>query len=521
MISISHLLFTPTSSHGAHNPDLFQFFLVFTLSSLVSILTAYSVDKKALHRGYISIGLLIICMYIVTYGLGLSLWRLNPDSLYGYATQSTIGSLRRLMHLFSIGILGISFGYLLGSQLFKLNFLSKPFQSSLFDLAKYNQKELTKVGVFILIISAISICTMLYLGVFSRTPELQSQVVQSSIFAKLLIGLGVLSRLAPISFILLPLYFNNLKPTAKIAIISLLVIWFAAAVLSQSRSLLISLPTYYLIGLVVWNKISRRRLLLTLLISSLFALPSFELIRVSREGDTSNPELLKTFQIFQIGKQLMGTSHEFYLMLNPNDCRIDLQEQILSEPLAREIYRKGASNYPPDSYERWHIVARYASCAERSVSKRGLSDLQNIPLGLLPSSIFRKSPSLFDGQHLSQQISSQLDLKPGEISYSTLSFFADSWWRLRESGVLIFSFLLGLVFSMFQGFTIYLLQRYPVTGMFAQLLMLTLIGSWINNTLLTMSWHLFWELPRTLFELIILTSLSKRIRLNNHSPKLS
>ena len=509
---------SPTATSDA---DLFLFLVVYISSSLASILCVYLADKTTLHRGQLSLGLLIICMYVVTYGLGLSLWRLNPDSLYGYETLSTIGSLKRLMHIFSIGILGISAGYLIGSQLLNFCKVIDPSSLSLNALAERNQKVLTRSGILILIISTFSISIMLYLGIFSRIPEIQSQVVQSSLVAKLLVGSGVLSRLAPISFILLPLYFKKLKPHAKIAIIFLMVIWFVAAISSQSRSLLISLPLYYLIGLVVWKKISRKKLLLTILICSLLALPAFEFIRVTREGDTSSRELQKTFQTFQIGKQLMGTSHEFYLMLDPKDCRKDLLDQFLIDPLARKIYSKGASSYPPNSYERWHVVGRYASCAERSYPIRGVSDLKSLPLGLLPSSIFGRSPSLFDGQHLSQTISNDLDLKPGEISYSTLSFFADSWWRLRESGVLFFSLVLGLVLAIFQRITIYLLARNPITGIFAQLLMLTLIGSWINNTVLTMSWHLFWELPRTLIEIILLITLSKTLNLKNPSTKPS
>lgn len=502
-----------SSSSAASNSDLFLFLSIYIISSLASILGVYLADKTTLHRGHLSLGLLTICIYVATYGLGLSLWRLNPDSLYGYETLSTIGSLRRLMYIFSIGIFGISAGYLIGSRVLNFSKAINPSSLSLNALAERNQEVLTKIGIIIIVISTFSISGMLYLGIFSRIPEVQSQIVQSSILAKFLIGSGVLSRLAPISFILLPLYFKKLRPFPKTAIVFLLVIWFAAAFSSQSRSLLMSLPLYYLIGLVVWKQISRKKLFIAILICSLFALPAFEFIRVTREGDTSNRELQKTFQTFQIGKQLMGTSHEFYLTLDSKDCRRDLLDLFVTDPLAHKIYSKGASNYPSNSYERWHIVGRYASCAERSSPLRGVSDLKTIPLGLLPSSIFPRSPSLFDGQDLSQQISNNLDLKPGEISYSTLSFFADSWWRLREAGVLSLSLVLGLVLAIFQRITIHLSTRNPITGIFAQLLMLTLIGSWINNTVLTMSWHLFWELPRTLLELIILITLSKRLNL--------
>ena len=138
---------------------------------------------------------------------------------------------------------------------------------------------------------------------------------------------------------------------------------------------------------------------------------------------------------------------------------------------------------------------------------RRFSDFDRLPFGLLPRSLGFPSDSLFDGQALSESLSHSLDLKPGEISYSTISIFADAWWRWRWPGVALFSAALGALLALIQSFLLWLLARQPMAGLLGQLLVLSLVGTWVNNTTLTMLWFLFWDLPKAWLELMLLTFL--------------
>jgi hypothetical protein len=125
----------------------------------------------------------------------------------------------------------------------------------------------------------------------------------------------------------------------------------------------------------------------------------------------------------------------------------------------------------------------------------------------LPKTFVPSAPSLFDGQELVQGISSDLGLRPGEISQGTLSIFADAWWRWRWPGVVLVSAVLGGLLALIQSLLLWLMRHQPIAGLLGQLLVLSLVGSWINNTTLTMLWFLLWDLPKAWFELMLLTAL--------------
>jgi len=203
----------------------------------------------------------------------------------------------------------------------------------------------------------------------------------------------------------------------------------------------------------------------------------------------------------------MGTAHEFYLFLTPRDCAADLDTLIKIDPVSAQISRNGVAFLPDDHYLRWHIAGRYLSCSKRVLSHRGFELFDRLPLGLLPSSLGFSTPSLFDGQELSQDLSLSLDLKPGEVSYSTISIFADAWWRWRWPGVVVVTAVLGGLLALIQNLLLWLILRQPMAGLLGQLLVLSLVGTWINNTTLTMLWFLLWDLPKAWLELMLLTAL--------------
>ena len=467
--------------------------------SLVVICRA---DWDLLKRGLPSLGLVVTVMYSLTYGLGWSLWRLDPSSLFGYGTASTLGSLDRLGLLLALGLPALVCSYSLLRAA-----VGRKDQEPLLDLAERHRPRLQRLSFGLVALSVIGLLGMTAMGLFLRDPQQQQQALQASWAAKLLIGTGLLSRLAPVGLLLVPFAWTGWSRWQRLAVLLLLSSWTALVLGSSSRGQLLALPLYLFLGSVIWRRVSLKRAALLLVLGGLLFLPLAESIRIQREGDASNPALQRTFETFQIGKQLMGTSHEFYLMLRADDCRRDLSTLIATDPFALEVYQKGVRSFPAKSLHRWHVVGLYQSCINRFLDERRWEGFDRLPLALLPRSLGFPSEGLFDGQLLSESLSGSLDLKPGEISYSTISLFADAWWRWRWPGVVMAGLLLGACLSLIQAILLGLQRRQLLAGLLGQLLILSLVGTWINNTSLTMIWFLFWDFPKALLELMVLVSL--------------
>jgi len=361
-------------------------------------------------------------------------------------------------------------------------------------------------------LGVLALSSMSVLGLFARSPEIQAQILQSSAIAKVIIGSSIVSRLAPIGFFLVPFVWKQWSSFLRLLSIILLSVWQAIAISSGSRGLLISLPVYLVIGALCWQKVSLKAVLISLFAGALLFLPLAEHLRVSREGDQSIPELKKAFQTFQIGKQLMGTSHEFYMALAPTNCRADLTKKLSQDSNAAIIYEKGVKSFPDDSLARWNVVGLYDNCLNRTIRPRNFDGFHKLPFGLLPSIFYKDSPNLFDGQELAENLSSTLDLKPGEISYATISLFADSWWRWGWLGLVLAPASVGTLLAVYQSFISWTIGNKMLVGLLAQFLAVTLICTWINNTILTMTWYLFWDLPKSWFELAALLLVLNGLR---------
>ena len=467
-----------------------------------SLLVICRADWDLLKRGLPSLGLVVTVMYSLTYGLGWTLWRLDPSSLFGYGTASTLGSLDRLGLLLALGLPALVSSY----SLVRTAVGRKP-QEPFLDLAERHRPRLQRLSLALVVLSVIGLLGMTATGLFLRDPQQQQQALQASWVSKLLIGTGLLSRLAPVGLVLVPFAWTGWSRLQRLAVLLLLSSWMALVLGSSSRGQLLALPLYLFLGSVIWRRLPLKRAALLLVLGGLLFVPVAEVIRVQREGDSTNPALKRTFETFQIGKQIMGTSHEFYLFLRPDECSQDLNDLLEKESVALSVAKRGAASFPHHHPLRWHVVGRYSACANREVAIRGFSDFDRLPLGLLPRSLGFPSDSLFDGQALSESLSPSLDLKPGEISYSTISLFADAWWRLRWPGVALVSAALGVLLAMIQSLLLWLMFRQPIAGLLGQLLVLSFVGTWINNTTLTMLWFLLWDLPKAWLELMLLTAL--------------
>ena len=459
-------------------------------------------DRPLLESGLPSLGLTATVMYALTYGLGWTLWRLDPSSLFGYSTVSTLGSLDRMGFLLAIGLPTLASSYALIRTLVSLR-PPKPF----LDLAELHRPLLQCLSFALVVLSVFALLGMTATGVFLRDPHQQQQALQASWVAKILVGTGLLSRLAPVGLVLVPFAWSAWSRLQRVCLVLLLSTWTALVLASASRGQLLALPLYLFLGAVIWRRLPLRRAAVLVLLGALAFLPVAEVIRVQREGGASNSALKSKFETFQIGKQLMGTSHEFYLFLQPGDCRADLERQLTKDPQARRLLGVPASELADVSSERWNVVRLYEACSQRGLSERGFSSFDRLPLGLIPNTVAPAAPSLFDGQGLVEALSNGLGLRPGEISQGTLSVFADAWWRWRWPGVVLVSATLGGLLALIQSVLLWLMRHHPIAGLLGQLLVLSLVGTWINNTTLTMLWFLLWDLPKAWLELMLLSGL--------------
>ena len=472
------------------------------LAVVFALLVICRVDWSLLKRGLPSLGVVTTLMYSLTYGVGWTLWRLDPSSLFGYGTASTLGSLDRLGFLFALAlpVLVCSYGMVRAAIGWKP-------PSSLMELAAGHRLLLQRLSFVLLLLSVIGLFAMTATGLFLRNPQEQQEALQASLIAKLVIGTGLLSRLAPIGLVLVPFVWTGWSRLQRVCVVSLLFFWTVFVVTSASRGQLLALPLYLVLGAVIWQRLSLKYALLLVFIGALLFLPVAEQIRVQREGDTANPALQRKFEAFQIGKQLMGTSHEFYLMLRSPDCVADLEDELDVDPHARGLLGVSSKNLENLPAKRWHVVRLFDACGRRELQKREFAGFERLPAGLIPNSLFPSAPSLFDGQDLVQALSTDLQLRPGEISQGTVSLFADAWWRWRWPGVALVSAALGALLALIQSLLLWLMFRQPMAGLLGQLLVLSLVGTWINNTTLTMLWFLLWDLPKVWLELVLLTAL--------------
>ena len=454
-------------------------------------------DHRLLSRGIVPAGTICFLIYTVTYAAGWLLWRSDPDSLFGYSSPSTLSALRGMGATFSVGIFIFSLTYAL-SRSFLLPKIR--IRHSCKDISEKNRVQLIYTVFLILLVSVVAFPLLSYAGMFSReVSSFPIALTTHNPAVTLAKASNLYSRLVPISLLFLPAYFSRLTRAQKLSILLVLGAFVYFALATGSRTLIFSVPAYILIGYLFWFRPKVKYIIAALLVTLFFALPLAEHVRVAREGDPSISDLKKKYELFQLGKQLIGTSHDFYIYPSPEVCQRDLETLVATDDLADSIYRRGATKFPPDSFQRWHIVSRLQACSNRRLGRRQWDDLAKFPAGLLPKSLGFSSPNLFDGQDLSQQISASLDLKPGEISNSTISFYSDAWWRSRWPGLLSASAAFGLILSLIQQFVDYQFWRGSVLGLLSQMLLFTLLGSWINNSVLTTLWLLFWELPKVLF----------------------
>lgn len=481
--------------------------IVAVLAALAGSLALVAwVDRRLLSRGVPSLGVLVVSLYGLTYGLGWLLWRIDPSSLFGYGSRSTLGALDGLGLLFALGLPGLALGYSLVRLVWPLRAAAAPIPDRQTLLARHGP-VLQRLCEILLVLALVGLVGMASQGVFLRDPEAQRQALQSSPLAKLLVGSGLLSRLAPVGLVLVPLVWTRWRPWQRLAVVVLLLAWLALGLASGSRGQLFTVPVYLFVGSLLWRRLSWRRAALVALAGLVAGVVVGEGVRVHREGNLANPALRRQFETFQIGRQLLGTSHEFYALLRPADCAADLADALARDPSLARLLPAAAPSLTVA--ERYHGVRLYDACRRRRLDPIGWRGFERLPAGLLPSTLVPWAPSLFDGQARVEALSTSLRLRPGEISYGTLSLFADGWLRFRWPGVVLFPAATGVLLALAQNLVLLLTGRRPLLALLAQLLALSLIGTWINNTALTMLWSLGWDLPKTAFELALLAALAR------------
>ncbi|MFM7269782.1 MAG: hypothetical protein ACKOZT_14570 [Cyanobium sp.] len=465
-----------------------------------------AVDRRLLRRGVPSLGAVVVVMYGLTYGLGWLLWRIDPSSLFGYASRSTLGALDRLGLLFALGLPSLALGYALVRRLWPLRLAPPPLPDPR-PLLERHGPLLRRLATLLLALSLLGLLGMATQGVFLRDPEAQRLALETSPLAKLLVGTALLSRLAPVGLLLVPLLWPVWRRSQQLAVALMLAAWLLLGLASGSRGQLFNVPVYLSVGALLWRRISWRQAALIALAGLVSGVVLAEGIRVRREGDPANAALQRQFETFMLGRQLLGTSHEFYALLQPADCASDLQRTLRRSPGLAALL--SAPEATLTTAERYHDVRLHDACRQRRLPRLGWSGFERLPAGLLPRTLLPWAPSLFDGQQKVEALSASLRLRPGEISYGTLSLFADAWLRFRWWGVALLPAGIGAVLAVLQNLVLLQAGPRPVLALLWQLLFLSLIGTWINNTPLTMLWSLGWDLPKAAFELALLAAVSR------------
>lgn len=481
--------------------------LVVLTAWVASVLLVVWVDRTLLRRGVPTLGVIVVSLYGLTYGLGWLLWRLDPSSLFGYASRSTLGGLQGMGVLFSLGLTSLALGYGVVRLAWPLRSAGSPIPDRRL-LLETQGPVLARLCEILLLLSLLALVGMASQGVFLRDPEAQRQALEASPLAKLLVGTSLLSRLAPVGLVLVPLLWPRWRPWRRLAVAMLLLAWLALGLASGSRGQLFNVPIYLFVGSLLWRRLSWRQAGVLALTGLVVGVVVAEGVRVRREGSLANPALRRQFETFQIGRQLLGTSHEMYALLRPEDCAADLQDSLRLDPRLAGLL--AAPEESLSEAERYHVVRLYDACRRRTLLPEGWSGFERLPAGLVPRTLVPGAPSLFDGQGKVEAISASLRLRPGEISYGTLSLFADGWLRFRWLGVALLPAGIGALLALVQTLVLLMVQPRPLIALLWQLLTLSLIGSWINNTTLTMLWSIGWDLPKTAFELALLAALADR-----------
>lgn len=471
-----------------------------------SLLLVGWVDRDLLRQRVPTLGAVVVSLYGLTYGLGWLLWRLDPSSLFGYASRSTLGALEGMGGLFSLGLVGLALGYGLVRLLWPLGAAGSPIPDRQ-RLLEAHGPLLARLCGGLLVLSVLALVGMASQGVFLRDPAAQRQALESSALAKLLVGTSLLSRLAPVGLLLVPLVWPRWRPWRRLAVGVVLAAWLALGLASGSRGQLFTVPLYLFVGSVLWRRLSWRQAVALALAGLVAGVVVAEGVRVRREGDPANAQLRRQFETFQIGRQLLGTSHELYALLRPADCAADLAESLRQDPRLAALL--AAPEATLTVAERYHVVRLYDACRRRRLPPDGWSGFERLPAGLVPRTLVPAAPSLFDGQAKVEALSASLGLRPGEISWGTLSLFADGWLRFRWLGVALLPAGLGALLALLQSVVLLQVRARPLLALLWQLLALSLLGSWINNTSLTMLWYLGWDLPKSALELALLAALAR------------
>ncbi|MEB3242550.1 MAG: hypothetical protein VKO44_02845 [Cyanobacteriota bacterium] len=492
--------------------------LLVVLAWGASLLVVARVDGPLLRRRVPTLGAVVVAMYGLTYGLGWLLWRLDPSSLFGLASRSTLGALQGMGLLFSLGLTSLALGYGAVRLAWPLRSAGAPIPERQ-DLLRSRGAVLRRLCELLLVLSLLGLVGMASQGVFLRDPQAQRQALDASALAKVLVGTSLLSRLAPVGLVLVPLVWPLWRPWQRLAVGGLLVAWLALGLASGSRGQLFNVPLYLFLGALLWRRLSWRQAGALALAGLVAGVVVAEGVRVRRAGPGADAALTRQFEPFQIGRQLLGTSHELYALLRPADCAADLAERLDRDPRLEVLLTPPEATLTPA--ERYHEVRLFDACRRRRLSWQGWSGFERLPVGLLPRTLVPSAPSLFDGQGKVEALSASLRLRPGEISHGTLSLFADGWLRFRWLGVALLPAGIGALLAFLQALVVLQVPRRPLLALLWQLLALSLVGSWINNTSLTMIWSLGWDLPKSALELALLAALARRWPARARPPRAS
>lgn len=472
--------------------------MLLLLCIFASWATLITVERQQFKSRIPTMGMVVLFGYSLFSGLGVVVWSLSPESLFGSASASTLDALSRLRLINGLGIISFTFGYVLIRYGFTRSLNLK-------HIATHPLAEYVNKGTASICIGLIAFCTLcslyqLHVGAYSRDLDLQSSVIKGNVFSSLILASAVVTRFAGASFILLPSVYKYQNIHCRFAVFGFLLAWQSIAIASGNRSLVFSLPFYLLIGSLIFKKISLRNFLGVIVVFGLIAVPTAEAVRSMRDGKLFNHNAMLRLNFTQLSNQLYGTSNDFFFTLDPASCRHDLSTEVARDPKLGYLAQADSSSLTAET-GLWHHVRLYQTCSVMKQEKRGWSDFSDILHLWNPFGNLRHR--LFDGQKLVEEKLIEMQIRPGSLSYGTIGLFIDAWDRGGIPGIFKAGAILGLYIGAIEQGILWALSTWGTMGLLSRCLSITLITSWLNNTAMTTTWHLTWEAPK----IMILTLL--------------
>ena len=454
--------------------------ILFALYTVVFSLTIY-LEKKSL-KGAIASPLLILSLGVyMRAGIGLALLHLSPhnsDDQFIKAWTSNVSALQLLWLPLLVCLLCYSF---FESRLLLMRLRIKLPNSFPSLLSKESPTRRSLIILYLIITSFFAFYLVASLFTHAFTRDFATYYNLTQLLWRLDTPTTALMRLRDIWFFLTPMFYFVLPNRIKLLPILLIIIFFASAVLSGSRGLLLYPSVLLGIGLIVITK-SNRQLFAIFISLGLFAfisIPSIYVLRESPSFQSANNPIEKT-------RLLITLPHQEFSSIK---SRLPYT--------GRDLYA-------------CHDPFLFKSSNHHHLNQ-GWKSFNAFPWVFIPKHLLPDQPPIFDGHIIAKRLQGISPSRWSSVWFPCISLPADLYRRFSITGWLTGSFFSALTIGIFSSLwkTIVTLPFVPVPF---KLLLWSFPVSYIQSfplgTLSESLWYFLWDLPKYLIAFVILSKAS-------------